>query len=412
MKNQKTLFGLRLLKKITDSFIDTFFVLYFMDVSQENIVPLGIYQIIMVITVYFTIYSLRNLARTKRRIFLMRIAMLFDLIYFFTIIILQAKIVDFAYLLGLLRGLEEGFYYSVYNIMESDGVKNKDRARFTGTYKAVASAFSIILPIAFGSLIYEAGFTKGIFIIIAIVASRMVLSLAFRDSNLPRGKKTNLKKYRELVHGDQRFRWLNIVNFFNGLTASSSAFSQIITIYTLTLFSDSFSFGIFTAIFAAVSGIIGFLYAKVIKKKYYTKLVGLFYALATASLAIMLIECNAVTIILFKFWRIVAKDMTSAIIDNSIANLCNDAKVKREYKPEFYLNNEGYLVTGRVLSNILFISMAFMSSWTPIVAVFGVAMAIFAYSAVRFERAVQKRGHGIRITSGEFAPAYRTVTKK
>lgn len=411
MKNRNTLFGLRTLKHVGDSFIDTFFVLYFLDASKENIIPLAIYQTITVVATFLSIYFLRNLARTKHRTWLMRIAMLFDILYFFTIIILQAKIVNYAYILGLFRGLEEGFYYSVYNIIESDGVKNKERAKFTGIYKALSCGLSIVLPVVFGALIYDLGFTSGAVVILAVIAARMLVSFLYKDGNLPRGKKTNLKKYRALVHRDQRFRWMNRVSFFNGLTASASAFSQIITIYTLTIFSNSFSFGIFTSIFAVISGIIGILYAKFLKKKYYTKLVGVFYALATLSLVIMLVECNAVTIILFKFWRIVAKDMTAIIIDNSVANLCNDAKVRREYKPEFWLNNECYLVAGRVLSNVFFITMAFMVSWTPIMLIFGAGMLALAYSTIRFQRAVQKQGSGAKHSS-QLAPAFRIITKK
>lgn len=47
MNNYRILFGLRLCKNILDTFVDTFFVMYFLDVSSENIVPLGIYHIIL-----------------------------------------------------------------------------------------------------------------------------------------------------------------------------------------------------------------------------------------------------------------------------------------------------------------------------------------------------------------------------
>ena len=104
MNNYKVLFSLRVLKSIIDTFIDTFFVLYFLDVSSDNIVPLGVYYIIMVSVVYLTIYACRNFARTRHRVRLLRIAMVLDLVYFFLIITLQAQVVQYMYLLGLLRG--------------------------------------------------------------------------------------------------------------------------------------------------------------------------------------------------------------------------------------------------------------------------------------------------------------------
>ena len=44
MNNYKVLFSLRTLKNILTNFVDSFLVLYFLDVSDRNIVPLGIYN--------------------------------------------------------------------------------------------------------------------------------------------------------------------------------------------------------------------------------------------------------------------------------------------------------------------------------------------------------------------------------
>ena len=44
-KNYKVLFLLRLLKSILTAFVDVFLVLYFINVSNNNILPLGIYHI-------------------------------------------------------------------------------------------------------------------------------------------------------------------------------------------------------------------------------------------------------------------------------------------------------------------------------------------------------------------------------
>lgn len=410
MNNYKVLFSLRVLKSIIDTFIDTFFVLYFLDVSSDNIVPLGVYYIIMVSVVYLTIYACRNFARTKHRVRLLRIAMVLDLVYFFLIITLQAQVVQYMYLLGLLRGLEEGFYYAVYNIMESDGIQNKERAKYIGSYKAAKAACSMIFPVVLGGLMYATGFIESSVVVIIIVAVRMLFSFAYKDKNIPRTKKTNLKKFRELTRRDQRFRWLNIMHFFDGLTCSSSAFSQIITLYVVTVFSDGFSLGIFTAIFAAVSGVIGIVFAKFMKQKQYSGAIGLPAIAMIASFLAMVFECNVVTIVIFKFCRVIFLDFTHSITETGGANLSNDVKIRREYKSEFWVTNEQYLVAGRVISNLLFISMAFMESWTPIMIVFAVLLGIFALTAIKFQSTVfrsQKRLSKMR----RLAPAFRFAEK-
>lgn len=124
MSNYKVLYYLRVLKKILTTFVESFLVLYFFDVSDSNIFPLAIYKLVSVVSIYAVFLFTRNLAKSKYRINLLRIGIILDFIYFLTIILLRDKIIDYIYLVGILYGLEEGFYYSVYNMIESDGVTN------------------------------------------------------------------------------------------------------------------------------------------------------------------------------------------------------------------------------------------------------------------------------------------------
>ena len=193
MSNYKVLFGLRILKNILTTFVDSFFVLYFLDVSNSNILPLGIYKLIAVIAIYSVIFLARNFAKSKHRINLMRIGVILDFVYFLAILLLKDKIVDYMYLIGLLYGLEEGFYYSVYNMLESDGITNEERAKFNGSYTAVQSILAIIFPLIFGSLIYSTGFIKSLLVVLVIVAIRIVLSFIFKDKNIPEHIKDDIR---------------------------------------------------------------------------------------------------------------------------------------------------------------------------------------------------------------------------
>ena len=52
MNTYKILFALRILKNILTSFIDSFLVLYFFTISDNNILPLGIYKLAAVTAIY------------------------------------------------------------------------------------------------------------------------------------------------------------------------------------------------------------------------------------------------------------------------------------------------------------------------------------------------------------------------
>lgn len=61
LNNYKILFLLRLLKSILNNFVDIFLVLYFIKVSNSNILPLGIYKLVAMVTVWVVMFLPKSL---------------------------------------------------------------------------------------------------------------------------------------------------------------------------------------------------------------------------------------------------------------------------------------------------------------------------------------------------------------
>lgn len=390
MNNYKILFSLRILKGILTSFVDSFLILYFLQVSNSNILPLGIYKLVAIFGIYGVIFFARNYCKSKHRANLMRIGIVLDFVYFLTIILLKEKVVDYLYFVGLLYGLEEGFYYSVYNMLESDGVTNGERARFTGNYTAVNAILSVLFPLIFGSLIQQAGFIKSLLIVLVIVICRMILSFQFKDRNIPKSSKTNLKEFIKIAKQDNKIKQACKREFFNGLTYSEGAFSYIVTIYIIKVFSDSMSLGIFTSIFSIISSLLGFLFAKVIKKEQYAKMIKISTSFTIIFLCIMIYHCDMTTIILFNFFQTFSKGLESLISSNNLANISNIEIIKNEYKVEYFLSLETSLFLGRILSNGLFILMAFTDT-NIIMYLFVLFLVLFAKSALQLQKIVENK---------------------
>ena len=387
MNNYKVLFSLRTLKNILTNFVDSFLVLYFLDVSDRNIVPLGIYKLVAIIAIYSVIFLTRNFSKSKNRANLMRIGIILDFVYFLTIILLKDKVVNYIYLVGLLYGLEEGFYYSVYNILESDGITNEERAKFAGTYTAIESILSIIFPLIFGSLISATGFLKSLTVVFIIVIVRIILSFIYKDNNVPKSNKTNMKKYFELTNKDKRFKQMYKVEFLNGIVYSEAAFSYIVTIYIIKVFSDSFSLGVFTSIFSVITFVIGILFAKFINKKYYSSAIKISMVFTIMSLFLMIFRCNAVTIILFNLFQTISKKLKNLITGNNQANLSNYSKIAKEYKTEYWLANETSLVIGRIISSSVFILLAYIDT-TIMIILYALFLILFAINSIKLQKII------------------------
>lgn len=389
MSNYKILFGLRVLKNILYSFVDSFLVLYFLDISHNNILPLGIHKIVQVTTVYVVIFLLRNLCKSKNRVVLLRIGIILDFVYFLTIILLKEKVVDYIYFLGFLYGLEEAFYYSVYNVLETNEVSNKERTKFIGSYTAVTALLTFISPIIFGSAISALGFIKGLIIMLVILIFRIFLSFIFKDRNIPKDKKTNLKEYINIIKKEEKIKQLYKVDFFNGLTYSSGAVTTIITIYIIKIFSTSISLGIFTAIFNIITSILGVLFAKYIKKQHYKSIIKVSMFFTITFLLIMIYKCNMITVVVFNLFQTFSKNLVDLINTNSKYNMANLKTIKKEYKVEYWIGIETALFLGRVISQSLFILTAFTDS-NLILYIFIIFLILYAKNSIKLQEEIKE----------------------
>lgn len=388
--NYKILFCLRVLKSIFTTFLDSFLIMYFLDVSESNILPLGIYKLVSMSTVFIVIYLLRNLCKSKHRVSLMRIGIIINFIYFLTIILLKENVVNYIYLVGLLYGLEEGFYFSVYNTIESDGILNEERPRFTGNYTAVKSMLSIVFPLIFGGLIHTAGFIKSLIIILFIVILQIFLSFLFEDKNIPKGNKTNLKKFYKIVKQNEIIKNVYINAIFRGLTYSEGALSYIVTIYILKVFSTSISLGIFTSVFSLITFIIGLMFARFIKKEHYNILVKISMMSTVLALCSMIVYPNFVTIIIYNFCQTFSKELINLINCNNASNASNIEIIREEFKVEYWLGCEAALFIGRVISNTLFILMAFTGA-NIMIYIFVVSLIMLMFSSIKLQNVIEER---------------------
>lgn len=389
LNNYKILFLLRLLKSILNNFVDIFLVLYFIKVSNSNILPLGIYKLVAMVTVWVVMFFIKNRCKENGRIHFMKIGIVLYFVYFLSIIILKEKVVDYIYLIGMLYGLEEGFYYSVYNMIESDGIDNKDRTKYVGVYTAVKNIVSIIFPLIFGGMIQKSGFINATIFALFIVIFEIILSNLFKDNNIPKSNKTNFKEFKNIVKNNKGFKNIMVMKICSGLTYSEGALSYVITIYIIKVFSESISLGIFTSIFSVISVIIGILFIKIIKNKYYVPLMIVTSFTTIVLLCIMLLNCNFITIVLYNLSQTISKGLIDLINEKNIFGFSNIKAIKQEYKVEYFLSIETSLFIGRVISNVLFILMAF-TNMQFIMIIFVVFAIMYAASTIMLQISMQK----------------------
>ena len=382
--NYNILFCLKIFKNILTTFLETFLILYFFQISNSNILPIGIYKLLSIITIWLVIFSVRNICKNKQRINLLRIGIILNFLYFFTLIVLREKVIDYIYLVGILYGLEEGFYYSVYNMIESDGITNNMRQKYVGSTHAVNNILSILLPIFFGYIVLKSGFINSLIIFIILIIIQIILSYLYDDINLPKHNKVNLKKFKKICHHDKKFQLIFKMKCCEGIVYSEGALKMIISLFIIRVFSDSFSLGIFTSIFSIISALLGWLFIKTIKTKNYKNWIIYSTILTVITLIWVILNCNPLSIIIFNFFQRISKDIINLINEKNIQNIANVPKIKNEYKVEYYLFIETALVIGRIIGSILFILMAFIYN-NIILYIFIIFLIMWSYYCLKIQ---------------------------
>lgn len=361
MSNYKTLAILRLLKSTIEIFINIFFVMYFLELSNNNIFKLGIYYIVVNSTIFFTIYFVKNFCKTNKRINILRLGILFNFIYFLMLVLLKEKMVDYMLFIGIIYGLEEGLYYSVYNFFESNGIPNNKRAMFTGIFTSLKSLIVIIIPLVFGTVINENGFIKCIIMVLVLVIFQLIFSFLFKDVKLENKSKTDIKKYKEVTKDNIAVKDINKVMFLYGIIYTGS-FRDIITVYTISMLGSSLSLGIYNSIFAIFACLLGILFAKVIPKGMYKQVMRISSVGIFLGIVMLVVNVNFFTIVVFNLINTFSSTLCGLIVGNSEINIANHKQIKKDFKIEYFVEMEKNIYFGRMIGYILFIILGFSAS--------------------------------------------------
>ena len=118
--------------------------------------------------------------------------------------------------------------------------------------------------------------------------------------------------------------------------------------------------------------------------KYYIKLLLATLPITIILLCIMLLNCNFITVVLYNFFQTISKMLSDLIRERNIFNFSNIETIKKEYKVEYFLTLETSLFIGRVISNTLFICMAFLSA-DFIMNIFIIFVILQAISVIKLQ---------------------------
>lgn len=137
----------------------------------------------------------------------------------------------------------------------------------------------------------------------------------------------------------------------------------------------------------------GLAFAQYIKKEQYSRIIKISMSFMIISFSIMLFFCNRYTVILFHFFQTFSKELVNLMNGTSQLNLSNLKALKKEYKVEYRLGSEFFLLLGRMVSHGIFLMLAIIEN--------DYAMLLFVVILVLFTKNSSKLQKELALTDIE-----------
>ncbi|MBQ3352507.1 hypothetical protein IJG91_02535 [Candidatus Saccharibacteria bacterium] len=348
-----------ILCKIFSVFTGIFLSAYFYQVSETYIFQLALYNVVGWVFATIGALALADIIKRKDKIWIYRIGIVVKMLFAFTILILGQDITNHVISIGIMYGLVTATTGFPFNMIESENITNRERIKYLGYGHALTGIVSIVAPILIGRYITKIGYSDTAVPIIVLTMTELLVSFFLKSKN-ETTKKLCLKKFYKKFKKDKTLWRLYLIEFLKGINRNG-VMSLVAALIIIKALPNDTAIGDWSAVFAGLSTIAMFLFAKFYKKSQQTLVVTLSCIIIVIFTIMIILSPNFVSVILYN----ISYDVFLFVIDRiSNANLF-DYSTKGEYgikyNTEYFTYREMFLNAGRFIGYLALMILAVSS---------------------------------------------------
>ena len=337
MSEKNAMFWENIFKNIINVYFDTFFVFYFFKVANYEVLPLAKYYLTLYLFCGIGFFVIRNSMKKNNKVPYFRIGISLQAIYIALIMLLKDNIINHIYLVGLVRGLADGFFHFPKNILETEKISNEERQKYSGIVTTINKISSIVVPLILGVTLTFMSYTDlgKIFFVLFIVM--FIISFYLKDNYYLDNKKFETKKFIKLIKKNKNIRNSLILPLLSGLTYSSGVMATIVTLSKINIFKTNLNLGFVDSLCGVVFLLTCILYTNNLKKDNFDKISLISSIISFITLIIFAIKPSVSVLIIYLFVRNSVIGLMNLITNNVVNNLSNCKELKNDFKSEYYL---------------------------------------------------------------------------
>lgn len=380
MKEKNANILITILKGIINVYFDTFFVFYFFKVANYEVIPLVKYYLMVYLFISVGFFFIRNMMKQNVKVPYLRIGISLQAVYISLIMLLKENIINYVYLVGIVKGLADGFYHYPKNLLNTEKISNEERQKIDGITSTINKIVAIIIPLILGvALTFFTYVDLGkIFFILFVV---MFLISFYIDDHTYKNEKSNMKGFIKLIKKEKNIRNSLLIPFLSGFTHSSGVMGLIITLSKIYNFKTNLNLGTVDSLCAIVSLLVCILYSVKIKKENFKKILHISGAVSLIVLSLFAFKSTVSVLVLYLFVRNSFITVTSLISGTVGANLSNSKELKENYKTEYMFAREVMYTLARCSGYIvlLIVCLVFGKDYINYILIFsGIALFLEA----------------------------------
>lgn len=351
-KEKRTIFIIDMLNSTTTVYFSTFFVFYFFNVTNYQIIPLAKYYIMTYLFIGIGFLLISKFIKNNYKVDSFRIGIALKALYVALIMLLKENIINYIFSVAIIDGLSQGLYAYPKNLLNSEKISNEDRQKYSGTINTICQVIAIIIPLLLGVLLTYFSYIqvgKAFFVLYIIM---YIVSYGLKDDKHYYKRNLELKEFFNLFKANKELKYVLLKPLLSGLTISSGVMYLIITLYKIYNFKTNLNLGIVTSICSFVC-LIGCFLFKYIKRKNFSKV--MLYSGIISFITILLFTFfpSKTSLIIFMFIDNLFITFITLISNMTVNNYSNKEEIKKDLKPEYYLIIDIMYMISRVLGYTL-----------------------------------------------------------
>ena len=257
--------------KVISVFKDIFLGIYFLKITQGNIVDVSMYYITFYLT-YLICLLIVNKLQKVNLVSMFRVGIFFNLMQCIILLIVGDQISNYIIPFAIFESIGNAFYYYPEQILIKRVNKEGNFQNYITKDQILKYSINIILPIILGYCISKNSYELAFIVLIVLISISFVFSLFIKGFDLKHGK-INLKKFFENINNNGNKKLMTLLSFrtlFRGLS-SFGVLSTLITIITFLVVSTELSLGSISSFITVISILVIYCINKYVKRENLSK---------------------------------------------------------------------------------------------------------------------------------------------